>query len=107
MSRATSGTDSVVGISLGQHVSAAGAVSGARVRLTWHADPAVEKPIVAQANVDMDGRSMRVQVKAAATQEAVDLLEARVHGARQDGHRGNATYGCHPRRADYAARRRG
>ena len=29
----------------------------ARVRLTKHLDPAVQRPVVAQANVDVDGRS--------------------------------------------------
>ncbi|WP_245998719.1 ribosome hibernation promotion factor [Nocardia pseudobrasiliensis] len=82
-------------ISIGHHVSAGGAeyarekithalgyasepVLSARVRLTGHRDPAMEKPIVAQANVNFDGRGVRVQVAAATTREAIDLLEARL-----------------------------
>ncbi|MGY2022520.1 ribosome hibernation promotion factor [Nocardia gipuzkoensis] len=82
-------------ISVGHHVSAAGAdyarekighaldyaserVLSARVRLTGHRDPAAAKPIVAQANVNMQGRGVRVQVTAETTREAVDLLEARL-----------------------------
>lgn len=49
-----------------------------RGRLIGHADPAITEPIVAQANVDMEGRPVRVQVTAATTREAIDLLEARL-----------------------------
>lgn len=86
---------STLQISVGHHVSAAGAdyarekigqalavapepVLTARVRLSGHRDPAVANPIVAQANVNMDGRGVRVQVAAATTREAIDLLEARL-----------------------------
>lgn len=89
------GPDSVLQVSVGHHVSAAGAdyarekighaldyasepVLSARVRLTGHRDPAAAKPIVAQANVNMRGRAVRVQVTADTTREAVDLLEARL-----------------------------
>ncbi|WP_123024415.1 ribosome hibernation promotion factor [Mycolicibacterium stellerae] len=50
----------------------------ARVRLTRHSDPAVERPIVAQANVDMDGRLVRAQADGATAHEAIDQLEARL-----------------------------
>ncbi|KRE33655.1 integrase [Mycobacterium sp. Soil538] len=50
----------------------------ARVRLTRHHDPAVESPVVAQANLDVNGRLVRAQVHAATAQEAIDLLEARL-----------------------------
>ncbi|WP_225726298.1 MULTISPECIES: HPF/RaiA family ribosome-associated protein [unclassified Nocardia] len=97
-------------VSVGRHVSAAGAdyarekvsaalvhapeaVTSARVRLTGHADPAVRRPVVAQANVHLDGRHVRVQVAAETTREAVDLLADRlkgrmaraVRGARHNG----------------------
>ncbi|WP_228000262.1 sigma 54 modulation/S30EA ribosomal C-terminal domain-containing protein [Nocardia australiensis] len=55
----------------------------ARVRLTAHADPAVENPIVAQANVNMGGRAVRVQVTAATALEAVDLLQTRLRSRLQ------------------------
>ncbi|MGQ4601392.1 sigma 54 modulation/S30EA ribosomal C-terminal domain-containing protein [Nocardia sp. R6R-6] len=88
-------TDSALQISIGHHVSAAaadyvlqkvgpaldhtsGPLLGARVRVAGHADPAVARPIVAQANVNVNGRAVRVQVAAATTREAIDLLAARL-----------------------------
>ncbi|MEU2035896.1 ribosome hibernation promotion factor [Nocardia amamiensis] len=88
-------TDSALQISIGHHVSAAAAdyvrqkvgpaldhasepLLGARVRVTGHADPAVARPVVAQANVNVNGRAVRVQVAAATTREAIDLLAARL-----------------------------
>jgi hypothetical protein len=50
----------------------------ARVRLTKHLDPAVQRPVVAQANVDVDGRSVRAQVEGVSAREAIDRLEARL-----------------------------
>jgi ribosome-associated translation inhibitor RaiA len=50
----------------------------ARVKLTRHRDPAVQRPVVAQANLDVDGRPVRAQVQAETAREAVDLLEARL-----------------------------
>ncbi|UXA08343.1 sigma 54 modulation/S30EA ribosomal C-terminal domain-containing protein [Mycobacterium sp. SMC-2] len=50
----------------------------ARVRLTRHRDPAVQRPVVAQANLDVDGRPVRAQVQADTVREAVDLLAARL-----------------------------
>lgn len=50
----------------------------ARVRLTRHRDPAVQRPVVAQANLDVDGRPVRAQVQADTAREAVDLLAARL-----------------------------
>lgn len=49
-----------------------------RVRITVHPDPAVERPVVAQANVDLGGRPVRAEVTAPTPREAVDLLEARL-----------------------------
>ncbi|MFD7845852.1 HPF/RaiA family ribosome-associated protein [Nocardia sp. NPDC059764] len=91
----TNGTESILQISVGHHVSAGGAdyarekighalifapepVLTARVRLTGHRDPAAVNPIIAQANVNLNGRGVRVQVTAATTREAIDLLEARL-----------------------------
>ncbi|ORV47661.1 integrase [Mycobacterium europaeum] len=53
-------------------------VRHARVRLTRHRDPAVQRPVVAQANLDLDGRPVRAQVQADTVREAVDLLAARL-----------------------------
>jgi ribosome-associated translation inhibitor RaiA len=50
----------------------------ARVRVTRHGDPARERPVVAQANVDVNGRPVRVQVEATTPREAVDLLVDRL-----------------------------
>ena len=50
----------------------------ARVKLTRHPDPAVERPVVAQANLDVDGRLVRVQVEGVNAREAIDRLEARL-----------------------------
>lgn len=50
-------------------------VLDARVRLTRHADPAVARPVVAQANLDVNGRPVRAQVGGATAREAIDRLE--------------------------------
>jgi len=48
----------------------------ARVRLTKHPDPSVARPVVAQANLDVNGRLVRAQVAGATPREAIDRLEA-------------------------------
>lgn len=53
-------------------------VLAARVRLTRHGDPAVERPVVAQANLDVSGRIVRAQAEAVTPREAVDRLEERL-----------------------------
>ena len=50
----------------------------AHVKLSRHRDPAVQRAVVAQANLDLDGRLVRAQVGAKTAQEAIDLLSARV-----------------------------
>ena len=50
----------------------------ARVKLTTHHDPAVQRPVIAQANLDVEGRLVRAQVEAATVREAIDRLEARL-----------------------------
>jgi hypothetical protein len=50
----------------------------ARVKLTRQRDPAVQRPVVAQDNLDVDGRPVRAQVEAETAREAVDLLAARL-----------------------------
>ena len=49
-----------------------------RIRLSRHADPAVDKPVLGQVNADVDGRLVRVQVQAHTAREAVDALEAKL-----------------------------
>ncbi|MET8651534.1 sigma 54 modulation/S30EA ribosomal C-terminal domain-containing protein [Nocardia aurea] len=90
-----SAIDSVIRISVGHHVSAGASdyarakiipvldhgfdpILGVRVRVTGHPDPSVALPIVAQANVSTVDRTVRVQVAAATTREAIDLLAARL-----------------------------
>ncbi|WP_225848842.1 sigma 54 modulation/S30EA ribosomal C-terminal domain-containing protein [Streptomyces sp. HPF1205] len=50
----------------------------ARVRLTHQADPAVDRPVIAQANLDVNGRPVRAHVAAATVTEAVDVLRDRL-----------------------------
>ncbi|HEX6198490.1 MAG TPA: sigma 54 modulation/S30EA ribosomal C-terminal domain-containing protein [Jiangellaceae bacterium] len=50
----------------------------ARVRLIRSNDPAVERPVLAQGNLDLNGRIVRAQVAAGNAHEAVDLLEKRL-----------------------------
>ena len=53
-------------------------VLSARVTLTRHRDPAVARPVVAQANLDVNGRLIRAQVSAGTAREAIDLLSDRL-----------------------------
>jgi hypothetical protein len=46
----------------------------ARVRVTAAADPAQERPVITQANVDVNGRLVRAQVAARSADEGIDLL---------------------------------
>lgn len=50
----------------------------AKVVLTAEPDPGRPRPAVAEVNLDVDGRPVRVKVAAATMHEAVDLLEARL-----------------------------
>lgn len=50
----------------------------ARVKLTKSANPAVARPALAQANLDVDGHAVRAQVAAATMREAIDLLMDRL-----------------------------
>lgn len=50
----------------------------AHVRLGEHGDPAVARRIIAQANLDVDGRLVRAQVEGTTAREAIDRLEARL-----------------------------
>ena len=46
----------------------------ARIKLTMAADPAVERPAIAQANVDMNGRPLRAQAAAETMRDAIEML---------------------------------
>jgi len=50
----------------------------AHVKLGEYGDPAVERRVVAQANLDVNGRLVRAEVQATTAREAVDLLQARL-----------------------------
>ncbi|MFW6205448.1 MAG: sigma 54 modulation/S30EA ribosomal C-terminal domain-containing protein [Actinomycetota bacterium] len=50
----------------------------ARVRLSRSHNPAVERPVIAQANLDVNGRLLRAQVSAPTGYEAVDELDQRL-----------------------------
>ena len=50
----------------------------AHVKLTKHHDPAVERPVVAQANLDVDGRLVRAQDEGVTAREAIDGLDRRL-----------------------------
>lgn len=60
----------------------------ARVKLTMHADPAVERPAIAQINVDLNGRLVRVQsadrMMTAAIEHASDRLRIRLERAARN-----------------------
>jgi ribosome-associated translation inhibitor RaiA len=57
---------------------APGPVLLARVKLSRAPDPALDRPALAQATLDVNGRLVRAQVAARQFDEAVDLLEARL-----------------------------
>jgi ribosome-associated translation inhibitor RaiA len=50
----------------------------AHVKLSEHADPAVARRVIAQANLNVNGRLVRAQVEGVTAQEAIDRLEARL-----------------------------
>ncbi len=50
----------------------------AHVRLSEHGDPAVARRVIAQANLDVNGRQVRAQVEGVTAREAIDRLEARL-----------------------------
>lgn len=50
----------------------------AHVKLTRHADPALERPVIAQANLDVDGRLVRAQAEGENARDAIDRLGERL-----------------------------
>lgn len=59
---------------------APGKVLGARVSLHRQPNPAVCRPAIAKAAVDVEGRQVRAHVGAEEMNEAIDLLDARLRG---------------------------
>ncbi|MFC6882437.1 MULTISPECIES: hypothetical protein [Actinomadura] len=57
---------------------AQGTVTAIRVTLSVVADPALPRPALAQAIVDVDGRRLRAQAAAPALPEAIELLRDRL-----------------------------
>jgi ribosomal subunit interface protein len=57
---------------------APGPVLNVHIRLRQEPDPARERPAVAEASLDVDGRPVRSHVAAATMREAIDLLETRL-----------------------------
>lgn len=49
-----------------------------RIKLTVSRDPALSRPALAQANVDVNGRLLRGHIAAPTLREAVDLLQGRL-----------------------------
>jgi ribosome-associated translation inhibitor RaiA len=50
----------------------------AHVRVSEHADPAVVCPVVAQANLDVNGELVRAQAQGMTARAAIDVLEMRL-----------------------------
>jgi ribosome-associated translation inhibitor RaiA len=56
----------------------------ARATLTTETNPAVDRPALAEASLDVSGRVIRAHVAAARMREAVDLLEERLRRRLED-----------------------
>ena len=52
----------------------------ARVKLTQAPDPALERPAIAEATIDINGEIVRAQIGAHSMGEAIDMLRARLRG---------------------------
>jgi ribosome-associated translation inhibitor RaiA len=57
----------------------------AHVKLGEHGDPAVARRVIAQANLDVNGRPLRAQVEGVTAREAIDRLEARLRRQLERG----------------------
>jgi ribosome-associated translation inhibitor RaiA len=58
-------------------------VLSARVRVTRHGDPAVDRPFSVQANVDVNGHLLRVQAQAETLSESLAVLEDKLRHAAE------------------------
>lgn len=59
----------------------------AHVRLIRETNPSIERPAIAKASVDLQGRPVNAHVAAATFREAVDLLELRLRDQLEHAHR--------------------
>lgn len=50
----------------------------AHVKLTRHGDPAQERPVIAQANLDVDGQLVRAEAEGETARDAIDRLVERL-----------------------------
>ncbi len=74
----------------------------AHVRLSEHGDPAVARRVIAQANLDVNGRLVRAQVEGVTAREAIDRLEARLRrGLERAAEHWEAKRGGVPRHAPH------
>jgi ribosome-associated translation inhibitor RaiA len=55
-------------------------VLSARVTLTMSADPAVARPAVAQATIDVNGRIVRAEAAGRTMRDAIELMADRLRG---------------------------
>src|SRR5271165_731345 len=70
----------------------------AHVRLSEHGDPAVARRVIAQANLDVNGRLVRAQVESVTARDAIDRLEARLrHRLERSAQHWEAKRGGMPR----------
>jgi ribosome-associated translation inhibitor RaiA len=68
------------------------------VKLSEHTDRAVVRRVIAQANLDVNGRLVRAQVDASTAREAIDLLQARLrHRLERSAEHWEAKRGGMPR----------
>jgi len=75
-------------------------VLDAHVKLSEHGDPAVARRVLAQANLDVNGRLVRAQVEGSTAREAIDRLEARLrHRLERSAEHWEAKRGGLPRPA--------
>jgi ribosome-associated translation inhibitor RaiA len=70
-------------------------VASARVRISKHRDCAVARPVLAQANVVLNGQRIRVQVAGTAALQAIDLMEARLRRRLEGVARRRILYSAH------------
>ncbi len=77
-------------------------VLDAHVKLSEHGDPAVARRVLAQANLDVNGRLVRAQVEGYTAREAIDRLEARLrHRLERSAEHWEAKRGGLPRPAPH------
>lgn len=85
-----------------------GPILRASVRLVRYADPALPRPVVSRATLNVNGRLVRVQTAAASAREGLDTLQHVLRTAldRLDRHHDKHSRHPHPAPADPAAEER-